>query len=52
MPAAPRGPEAPWSVAKGVDTGLEDGQEAHQAVGRRGGTGRTRAQSMTCPEVS
>lgn len=32
MPVSPRGPEAPRSVAKGVDTGLEDGQEAHQAV--------------------
>lgn len=32
MPMVHRGPEAPWSVAKGVDTGLEDGREAHQAV--------------------
>lgn len=32
MPMVHRGPEAPRSVAKGVDTGLEDRQEAHQAV--------------------
>lgn len=32
MPVVHRGPEAPRSVAKGVDTGLEDSQEAHQAV--------------------